>query len=140
MQKLHFLIFFLLQKFTKSLIVHICKLGVLYHSFGRFSVIGIWPLKRRFNLTLQWPKFGIDTIAFFPTLKSSFITFSGSRKAWSVWLNITKSYEEFGNCRKSFSASPSITVSPFAMHFWILFLEISIAWFKDEGTSKLNSF
>ena len=36
--------FFFEQKLKKSLIVHICKFGVLYHSSGRFLVTGIVPL------------------------------------------------------------------------------------------------
>ena len=32
---------------SKSLIVHICKFGVLYHSLGKFSVTGIVPFKSK---------------------------------------------------------------------------------------------
>ena len=106
--------------------VHIWRLGVLYHSSGRFFVIGIVPLINRWSLTFQKPKLGIVTIAFLPTLNSSLITISGFKNACSVWLKITKSKEPSGNCNRSFSASPSITVSPFDKHFWTLSFEISI--------------
>ena len=65
-------------------------------------------------------------MAFFPTLSNSEMTVSGYKKAWSVWLNITKSNELSGNCVRSFSASPSITVKPLPTHFWELSFEISI--------------
>ena len=65
------------QKLKKSFIVHMCKFGVLYHSFGKVSVIGIVPLKSKCILTFQYPKLGIVTIALFATLKRSSITFSG---------------------------------------------------------------
>ena len=70
-------IFFSSQKLKRSLIVHICKLGVLYQVFGRVLVTGIWPKNKSFVLTFQYPKFGIEIITDFPILKSSFNTFSG---------------------------------------------------------------
>ena len=63
---------------TKSFIVHICKLGVLYHVFGKVFVTGIFPKNRSLVLTFQYPKLGIETITDFPILKSSFNTLSGS--------------------------------------------------------------
>ena len=46
-------IFFLEQKLKKSFIVHICRFGVLYHSFGKVSVKGIVPFKSKCILTFQ---------------------------------------------------------------------------------------
>ena len=40
--------------------VHICKLGVLYQVFGKVFVTGIFPKNRRFILTFQNPKLGIE--------------------------------------------------------------------------------
>ena len=71
------LIFFSIQKSKKSLIVHICKLGVLYHEFGKVFVTGILPKKSKLVLTFQYPKFGIDIITDFPILNKSLRTFSG---------------------------------------------------------------
>ena len=61
-----------------------CIFGVLYHLFGNVLVTGIVPWNNKFNLTFQWPKFGIVTMALFPTLKSSLITISGFIKACKV--------------------------------------------------------
>ena len=44
---------------------------------GNDFVIGIVPFRSKCNLTFQYPKFGIVTIAFLPTLNNSAITFSG---------------------------------------------------------------
>ena len=37
----------------KSFIVHMCRFGVLYHSFGKFFVTGIVPFKSKCILTFQ---------------------------------------------------------------------------------------
>ena len=76
--------FIVSENLKKSLIVHICILGVLYHLVGNVLVTGIVPRINKFNLTFQWPKCGIVTIAVFPTLKSSLMTISGFIKACKV--------------------------------------------------------
>ena len=81
--------FIIFENWKKSLIVHIWIFGVLYQLFGNDLVIGIVPLTNKFSLTFQCPKFGIVTIAFFPTLKSSRITASGFMKACKVWPRTT---------------------------------------------------
>ena len=65
------------QKLTKSNIVHICRFGVSYHSFGKFFVTGIVPLNNKCKRTFQWPKFGIETMVCLPILRNWFKTDSG---------------------------------------------------------------
>ena len=80
LQLLSLYLFFSSQKLKRSLIVHICKLGVLYQVFGNVLVTGISPKNKSFVLTFQYPKFGIEIITDLPILKSSFNTFLDCKK------------------------------------------------------------
>ena len=66
------------KEIKRSLIVHICKFGVLYQVLGNVLVTGIFPKNNNFTRTFQNPKFGIDIITDLPILSNSFNTLSGS--------------------------------------------------------------